>query len=177
MRPPRAMPAVMLAAFAASAICAMGGLAGCGYTELYEVQLRASTDAPRARVDVYTSDQTPPARPVHDIALVQAIGYGTDAGMEALVHALVERGRALGCDAIYRVHVEQGYTMAHGYGVCVKYAGPDTASAPTPPRPAAAPRAIPPRAPVPATPPSGPTPAAPPPPPGEGESVDDGASL
>lgn len=175
MRPMTAMPVVALAAFAAFA---MGGLAGCGYTELYEVQLRAATDAPRPRVDVYMSEQTPPPRPVHDIALLQAMGYGTDAGLEALVHALVERGRALGCDAIYRVHVEQGYTMAHGYGVCVKYAGPDTASsAPAPPRSAAAPRVIPPRAPAPATAPSAPMPAAPPAPPDEGASVDDGASL
>jgi hypothetical protein len=166
MRAAGATPIVALAALAAFA---MGGLAGCGYTELYEVQLRAATDAPRARVDVYMSEQTPPARPVHDIALVQAMGYGTDAGMEPLVHALVERGRALGCDALYRVHVEQGYTMAHGYGVCVKYAGPDTASTPAPPRPTAAPRTIPPRA--------APGPGTPPTSPDEAESVDDGASL
>ena len=170
MRPMRAMPAAALATFALV-------LAGCGYTELYEVQLRASTDAPRARVDVYLSDQTPPARPVHDLALVQALGYGSDAGMEALVRALVERGRALGCDALYRVHVEQGYTMAHGYGVCVKYAGRDPASAPASTRPAAAPRVNLPRAPAPAAPPAAPTRAAPPAPPDEGASVDDGASL
>jgi uncharacterized protein YbjQ (UPF0145 family) len=50
------------------------------------------------------------------------VGYDGDSSLEDVTEALRERGRQLGCDAVVRVRVELGYTMSHGYGVCVRWA-------------------------------------------------------
>ena len=88
-------------------------------------------------------------RPYTEIALVQAIGYGADAGAEGVLAELRRKARALGCDGVIRARVDVGYTRSHGAGVCVRWEGPNhganettipmspplaTPPAPTPPR-------------------------------------------
>jgi hypothetical protein len=92
---------------------------GCGYTEMHEAVLRTPT-APTSRVELYMGDQQP-ARPFYEVALVQAMGYGSEAQIEDLSQALEARGRQLGCDALVRTRFDLGLSMAHGYGVCVKW--------------------------------------------------------
>jgi hypothetical protein len=133
-----------IAVFAVSAV-----VAGCGYTELHEVILR-SPSGPTARdPDVYMLGQAVP-RAFYEIALLQVIGHGSDATLEDLIGALGQRGRQLGCDAVANVHFDQGYSMAHAYAVCVKYArvqAPAAASpAPSAPPAKPAPEAAPPAA-------------------------------
>jgi hypothetical protein len=107
------------------------------------VPLRAATPPTGRAAEVYMADQTP-ARPFYEVALVQAIGHGTEANPEDVVKSLRARSEQLGCDAVVRVRVEQGYSMAHGFGVCVRYAGaagaplaaPPAASSASPPAPA-----------------------------------------
>jgi hypothetical protein len=100
------------------------------------------------------SDQPTPARPFYEIALVQAIGFGDEAHPETVARALTEKAGRLGCDAVLRTFIDQGYSRAHATGVCVKWLGPatgpspssvlpkDPGSNPSPPkvRPAPAPR-------------------------------------
>ncbi len=95
--------------------------AGCGYTELHEVVLRTPT-APSGRpIEIYMYGQVPP-RPFFEIALLQAIGHGADANLADLVKGLTNRATQLGCDAVIRVQIEQGTTMAHAFGVCAGWA-------------------------------------------------------
>ncbi len=126
--------------------------AGCGYTEMHEVVLRAPTAPAAAPVEVYMIGQAPP-RPFYEVALLQAIGHGNDATLEEVVKSLSVRARAFGCDAVVRVGVDQGYSMAHGFGVCVRWAGVAPAPAPMPgPVPAPVPPVSPAPAPAPAPP-------------------------
>ncbi len=123
--------------------------AGCGYTESHEVVLRAPS-APSGRVvEVYMLGQSPP-RPFYEVALLQVIGHGSDANLEDIVKALTHRAASLGCDAIVRIGVDQGYSIAHGFGVCVRWASAAPAPAPAPVPAPAAPAPNAPASPVPA---------------------------
>ena len=97
-------------------------LAGCsGYAEVHEVLLRQPSPPNGRGVEIYTEGQDP-QRPFWEIAMLQAIGYAGDADMEGVAKALAGRAAELGCDALVRVHFDQGYGRAHGYGVCVRWA-------------------------------------------------------
>jgi hypothetical protein len=96
-------------------------LCGCGHTEVHQVLLRVPTGKVSYDAELYLGDQNP-RRPYYEMALIQAIGYGADANLEDVTDALRERGRYFGCDGLIRVRVDQGYSMAHGFGVCVKWA-------------------------------------------------------
>lgn len=117
---------------------------GCGHTETDAAMLRAPQ--PRTeRVELYVAGQATPVRPYYEIALVQAIGFGTDANAEDVAHALTQKAGSLGCDAVIRVYVDVGYSRANASGVCVKYlapgpAGPPAVLAPRPPANPPAPR-------------------------------------
>ncbi len=107
-------------------------LAGCGHTESHAAMLRApEPTSPGRTVELYLADQSMPLRPYYDIAIVQAIGFGSDATPEDVTKALTDKASSLGCDAVIRATIDLGYSRAHAAGVCVKYLGPGPA-APTP---------------------------------------------
>ena len=110
------------------------GLAGCGSTEVHQVFLRQPSMIENREIEVYVVG-APPKRAYYDIAIVQAIGHGSDADVEHVTHALANRAARLGCDAVVRVHVELGYGRAHGAGVCVVWAKTPPPAAPTAPAP------------------------------------------
>jgi hypothetical protein len=115
----------------------LGGVAGCGHTETHQAMLRNAEPPTGRNVEVYMADQPLPPRPAYEIAIVQAIGFGTEAHPEDVVKALTDKAGRLGCDAVLRVVVDQGYSRTHASGVCVRWlaAGP---AAPTPALPPAA---------------------------------------
>ncbi|MBS2019130.1 MAG: hypothetical protein JST00_40055 [Deltaproteobacteria bacterium] len=134
-------------------LAALSALAGCGHTETHAAMLRAPEPATSRTVELYLAEQATPARPYYDIAIVQAIGFGSDATPEDITRALTDKAGALGCDAVIRTTIDLGYSRAHASGVCVKYLGPGPAapapilprghgSNPSPPpmRPAPAPK-------------------------------------
>lgn len=96
-------------------------LLGCGHTETHVAMLRAPQSPTGRPVELYVADQTPPARPFYDIAIVQSVGFGNDANPEEVTRGLTEKAAALGCDAVVRVFIDVGYSRAHAAGVCVKY--------------------------------------------------------
>lgn len=102
----------------------VAGMVGCGHIETHEALLRAPSAATRARVELYLADQPAPTRPFYEIALVQAIGFGTDAHPETIAAALTKKAGGLGCDAVVHAFIDQGYSRAHASGVCVKWLGP-----------------------------------------------------
>jgi hypothetical protein len=112
-----------LAAFAALASFA---LAGCGHTESHIAMLRTPQPRTGQPVELYVADH-PPARPFYDIAIVQAIGFGSEANAEDITRTLTDRASLLGCDAVVRVFVDLGYSRAHASGVCVKFLAPGPA--------------------------------------------------
>lgn len=128
-------------------------LAGCGHSETHVAMLRSPQPATGRAVELYLVDQATPARPFYDIAIVQAVGFGTDATPEDVAHALTDKAAQLGCDAVVRTSIDIGYSRAHAAGVCVKYLAdgppgpapvlpPAPGRNPTPPtlRPAPSPR-------------------------------------
>jgi hypothetical protein len=112
-------------------------LVGCGHTETHQAMLR-NAQAPTGKpVELYMADQPTPARPFYEIALVQAIGFGSDAHPEDVARALTEKAGLLGCDAVVRTFIDIGYSRAHAAGVCVKWLapGPSAPAAVLPPDP------------------------------------------
>jgi hypothetical protein len=117
-------------------VAAALAVAGCGHTETHAAMLRAPQ--PRtSKVELYVMGQAPPARPYYEIALVQAIGFGSDATPEDVAHALNEKAASLGCDAVVRVYIDVGYSRANASGTCVKFLapGPEGPPAVLPPAP------------------------------------------
>jgi hypothetical protein len=144
------MKRAVIVTLVATAAAALGG---CGHTETHAAMLRAPQPPSGKSVELYITDQAPPARPFYDIAIVQAIGFGTEANPEDVTRALAEKAATLGCDAVVRVSIDIGYSRAHAAGVCAKFLAegppgptpvlpPAPAKNPTPPpmRPAPSPR-------------------------------------
>lgn len=94
-------------------------LVACGHTDFAEVVLRPPTAA-HGPVPIFMKGKDP-TRPYYDVALVQAVGSGTESDPEEVVEALSARGGQLGCDAIVRIDITQGSARTHVAGVCVKY--------------------------------------------------------
>ncbi len=137
---------------AAVGVLALSAL-GCGHSETHVAMLRAPQPSTGHAVELYLADQATPARPFFDIAIVQSIGFGTDATPEAVARALTEKAGTLGCDAVVRASIDVGYSRAHAAGICVKYLAdgppgpppvlppaPDRNPTPPPSRPAPVPR-------------------------------------
>lgn len=99
-------------------------LAGCGHTETHQAMFRSPEPPSGHTVEIYMADQPIPARAYYEIALVQAIGFGSDAHPEDIAQALTEQASKLGCDAVVRVFLDQGFSRGNASGVCVKWVGP-----------------------------------------------------
>lgn len=107
-----------------AAALAVPVLGGCGHIETHHALMRAPSPPTGRPVELYMADQGGPARPFYEIALVQAIGFGSDANPEDVAHALTEKAASLGCDAVVRAFIDLGYSRAHAFGVCVKFLAP-----------------------------------------------------
>ena len=99
-------------------------LLGCGHVETHSAMLRAPQPPTGHTVELYVADQAPPSRPFYDIAILQAIGFGSEANPEDVTRALTSKAALLGCDAVVRVFIDIGYSRAHASGVCVKFLAP-----------------------------------------------------
>lgn len=119
-------PALLLVSLAAM------GAVGCGHVETHQAMLRAPAPPLQKPADLYMADQPVPARPFYEIALVQAVGFGSDSHPEEVAQALAKKAADLGCDAVLRTFIDQGYSRTNATGVCIKWLGP------APPAPAVA---------------------------------------
>jgi hypothetical protein len=137
-----------------AALVASIALAGCGHVETHDIVLRAPDAASPRDPDLYIEGRGP-ARAFYEAALIQVVGFGSDANPDDVTLGLLARGRALGCDALVRMHIDQGAARASGFAVCVRWspvrapaASPAPAESP-PPSPPAAPSSAPPPQPSP----------------------------
>lgn len=126
------------------------GAAGCGHVETHQALLRSPAPPAARPADLFMADQPLPGRPFSEIALVQATGFGSDSHPEDVATALSKKAARLGCDAVLRTHIDQGYARTNATGVCVKWLAPgppapsptlppERGASPPPVRPAPAP--------------------------------------
>lgn len=127
---------------------AASSLVACGHVETHEVVLRPPAAAATRDPDLYIEGRGP-ARPFYEVALLQVVGFGSNANPDDITMALLARAKVLGCDAIVRTHVDQGYARGNGFAVCVRWSGAESAPAPAP-MPTFAPTPAPSPAPAPA---------------------------
>ncbi|MBI5501216.1 MAG: hypothetical protein HY907_13300 [Deltaproteobacteria bacterium] len=110
-------------------------LCGClfGRVETSRV-LTGPAGPPYAGPVAIVMENAPPPASFVEVGILQAIGYGTYANLARIVESLQGQAAGLGCDAVIRVHVDQGSSQASGTGICVRTAATWTAPAPPPPR-------------------------------------------
>ncbi len=99
--------------------CSVGalfGLASCGSTTTHHV-LTGNPSAPRSgNVRIVMESAEVPSG-IEEVAIVQAVGQGTEADLEHVIEGLKEEARALGCDVVVRVRIDQGSGTAAASGV------------------------------------------------------------
>jgi hypothetical protein len=94
-------------------------LIACGVTETHSV-VTGTAGAPRGGdVQILMGDEAPPGD-MKEVALVQAIGRGTDADLEHVIAGLKTKALELGCTVVAKVKVDQGSATASGTGVCLR---------------------------------------------------------
>jgi hypothetical protein len=97
------------------------GVAGCGHIELHEYALRdEGMYTSRGPAELYLNGERP-AHTLYEIAVLQAIGLGSDANLESVMSALAARGGELGCDAVVRTTYDRSIDEVQARGVCVRY--------------------------------------------------------
>lgn len=111
---------------------ALGALfaVGCGHVETHQAMLRPPAPPLSRPADLYMMDQPLPTAPFYEIALVQAVGFGSDSHPEEVAQALAEKAASLGCDAVLRTAIDQGYSRTNATGVCIQWLGPAPATSP-----------------------------------------------
>lgn len=102
------------------ALCGLVLLLGaCGTTETHHV-VTGSVGAPHGgAVQILMGDEAPPPG-LSEVALLQAIGRGTEADLEHVIGGLQEKARELGCTVVAKVKIDQGSSTASGTGVCLR---------------------------------------------------------
>ena len=91
-------------------------LTGCGTLETHSVVTGAPSAAQTGPVDIVLEGSKEPEG-LEEVAIVQAVGRGSKADLEDLIDGLKEEARLLGCDAVVRVHVDQGAAVASASGI------------------------------------------------------------
>ena len=64
-------------------------------------------------------DGEPLPQNYQEVAIVQAVGTGSHANLEHIVQGLKEEAAKLGCNAVFRVKIDQGSSNASATGVAV----------------------------------------------------------
>ena len=110
---------------------------GCGTTSTHRVVIGPVAPAQRGGVLVLSEGAALPDT-YAEVAIVQAIGRGTHADAEHVLEGLRAEAATLGCDAVVRVHIDQGTNQTSATGVAIRRGvGPvrPQAVSPVPPTP------------------------------------------
>ena len=108
-------------------------LAGCSRVITSRV-LTGPPGPPYGGPGAVIMETAPPPANFVEVAILQAIGYGWNANLARVVESLQTQAAGLGCDAVIRVHIDQGSSQASGTGVCVRTAATWQTPAPVPQR-------------------------------------------
>jgi hypothetical protein len=95
-------------------------MVGCGHTDVHSVTFRPGLPTGGGPCPLYLNGQATPTIG-SDVALIQAVGHGSEATAEYVTEELARRGGQLGCDGIVRVQIQQGLSRTHAAGVCVTW--------------------------------------------------------
>jgi hypothetical protein len=99
-------------------------LGACGNVQMYRYPLGAVSTAYGGRPTVSFEGSELLNAPMQELAMVEAVGSGTNADTESVVNALIFMGQTFGASAIVKVRVDCGFGQCHGYGVAVRYLAP-----------------------------------------------------
>ncbi len=94
-------------------------LGGCGSTTTHRFLVGPPMTPASTNVAVILDGSPLPPLFV-EVAIVQAVGRGTQADLEHVIDGLRREAAAVGCDAVIRVRIDQGATTASGTGVAVR---------------------------------------------------------
>lgn len=89
---------------------------GCGTTRMHHVITGRPGAAWNGNPMIFMENQPAPAD-FDEVAIIQAVGRGTHADMPHVVGGLQDEAAMLGCNAVVRVHIDQGDTIATATGV------------------------------------------------------------
>lgn len=92
---------------------------GCGTTSTHRVVIGPVAPAQRGGVLVLSEGAALPDT-YAEVAIVQAIGRGTHADAEHVLEGLRAEAATLGCDAVVRVHIDQGTNQTSATGVAIR---------------------------------------------------------
>ncbi len=95
-------------------------LTACGSVRTYSYPLAAPQTPTNAAPPSIYFEGNLPAGNMQELALVEAVGYGTKANMEEVAAGLQSQAAHFGANAIVRVKIDCGYSQCHGWGVAVK---------------------------------------------------------
>jgi hypothetical protein len=101
----------------------LGAVVACGRLEAHYV-LTGTPAAPYSGDVRVVLEGAPEPEGVQEVAIVQAVGTLQHARLEDLVEALKGQARALGCDAVVHVRVDQGSSTASASGVAGRLGAP-----------------------------------------------------
>jgi hypothetical protein len=91
----------------------------CGRVDTYRYALSRPAGVASSPPAIYMEGQNP-AGGMQELAMVEAVGYGTKSDMGDVIAALQAEGARWGANAIVRVRVDCGSSTCHGWGVAVK---------------------------------------------------------
>lgn len=109
------MKRLPLAALAATALA----LVACGHVDTFRYPLGSAMTPVTASPAIYFEGNLPQGA-MQELAMVEAVGYGTKANTENVAQALSAEASRWGASAVVRVKIECGYGQCHGYGVAVR---------------------------------------------------------
>lgn len=100
------------------AVAIAASTAACGSLTLHRVMTgNAQQPIDPYAVRVLLADAAVPPS-FQEVAIVEAIGRGTDADLEHVVAGLRQEAAALGCTYVVHVRIDQGSGTATGTGTC-----------------------------------------------------------
>ncbi len=91
-------------------------LSGCGRVQNHHVLTGAPRAASAGDVRVLMENAPVPEGFV-EVAIVQSVGSGFKAELAPVISGLKEQAQKLGCNAVVRVRVDQGASLATAVGV------------------------------------------------------------
>ena len=103
-----------------AAACALALVAlGCGSLHVWRYPLDAPAPPSAARPAIFFEGASPGGS-VRELAMVEAVGTGTQASQEDVLEALLAEAARLGADAIVRAKVDCDGAQCHAWGVAVR---------------------------------------------------------
>ena len=95
------------------------GVGACGTTELHHV-VTGSVGPPRSGNVRFLMGDEPVPPELHEVAVLQVLGTGSNANRQRVLEGLEVDARALGCTVVAMIQIDRGVSVASGTAVCLR---------------------------------------------------------